>query len=366
MARCVERGAQTITVLPGMLMAAGHAKNDIPSEIHEARRRYPDVQFHYGRHLHLHSKIIDLCRHPPGRSGTSAQTGDRARHSAAGRRPGQQRSGRQRRRRKLARMLCGRHGLRLGGRLLHRRDDAAVARGAGTLPPPGLRRVLVFPFFLFTGVLEKRIRQQTLEFAQTIRRPSSFAHRTSTLIRCFWRSSRNVREEAIHGSPYMNCELCKYRVQLPGFADASASRRLGHHHHVRGIGQERRPPPSAMATGTIAPASSPLTGERGDAGCSGHFVRRRTRPGRSGLAHPQGGACAEPGGCDFSSGRQEEPGPASPAASWNNCNCPAISSGRSPCACRVNARKTESSIVMPRTSSPSSSRWQVSRLDQRR
>src|SRR5579871_2162543 len=54
MAACVERGAKTITVLPGMLMAAGHAKNDIPSEIHEARRQYPDVQFHYGRHLHLH------------------------------------------------------------------------------------------------------------------------------------------------------------------------------------------------------------------------------------------------------------------------------------------------------------------------
>src|SRR5689334_6255478 len=44
--RCVERGARTVAVLPGMLMAAGHAKNDIPSEVHEARRRYPQVQFH--------------------------------------------------------------------------------------------------------------------------------------------------------------------------------------------------------------------------------------------------------------------------------------------------------------------------------
>src|SRR5882762_9004577 len=60
--RCVERGARTVAVLPGMLMAAGHAKNDIPSEIHEARRRYPGVRFHYGRHLHLHAKVIELCR----------------------------------------------------------------------------------------------------------------------------------------------------------------------------------------------------------------------------------------------------------------------------------------------------------------
>src|SRR5579885_1389309 len=60
--RCVERGARTVAVLPGMLMAAGHAKNDIPSEIHEARHKYPDVGFHYGRHLHLHAKILELCR----------------------------------------------------------------------------------------------------------------------------------------------------------------------------------------------------------------------------------------------------------------------------------------------------------------
>src|SRR5437660_159073 len=61
-ATCVRRGARTIVALPGMLMAAGHAKNDIPSEIHDARLLYPGVDFHYGRHLHLHAKIIDLCR----------------------------------------------------------------------------------------------------------------------------------------------------------------------------------------------------------------------------------------------------------------------------------------------------------------
>src|SRR5262245_50234220 len=60
--RCVARGATVVTVLPGMLMAAGHAKNDIPSEIQEARLRYPHVAFHYGRHLHLHANIIELCR----------------------------------------------------------------------------------------------------------------------------------------------------------------------------------------------------------------------------------------------------------------------------------------------------------------
>ncbi len=58
---CRARGAEHVVVLPGMLMAAGHAKNDIPSEIHEARRRFPDVNFHYGRHLHLHAKHSSSC-----------------------------------------------------------------------------------------------------------------------------------------------------------------------------------------------------------------------------------------------------------------------------------------------------------------
>ncbi|HEX2279941.1 MAG TPA: CbiX/SirB N-terminal domain-containing protein, partial [Candidatus Tectomicrobia bacterium] len=50
--RCVERGAKLITIVPGVLMGAGHAKNDIPSEVQAARRRYPDIAFYQGRHLH--------------------------------------------------------------------------------------------------------------------------------------------------------------------------------------------------------------------------------------------------------------------------------------------------------------------------
>ena len=44
--------------------------------------------------------------------------------------------------------------------------------------------------------------------------------------------------EAVHGSPNMNCELCKYRVQVPGFEKDVGQPQVGHHHHVRGIGQE--------------------------------------------------------------------------------------------------------------------------------
>src|SRR4051812_20161179 len=39
----VARGARRVAVVPAMLMAAGHVKNDVPSELQEARLRHPDV-----------------------------------------------------------------------------------------------------------------------------------------------------------------------------------------------------------------------------------------------------------------------------------------------------------------------------------
>jgi sirohydrochlorin cobaltochelatase len=164
--RCVERGATTIAMLPGMLMAAGHAKNDIPSEIHEARLRYPQVRFHYGRHLHLHPNVLQLCRlrieEAEARAGTverkdtlllvvgRGSSDPDANADVA----------------KLARMLW--EGMGFGW---------AAACYIGVTTPLLLdalerchrmsyRRILVLPFFLFTGVLEKRIRRQTGEFAQ--------------------------------------------------------------------------------------------------------------------------------------------------------------------------------------------------------
>src|SRR5205823_4032824 len=83
----------------------------------------------------------------------------------------------------------------------------------------GFARVLVFPFFLFTGILEKRIRQQTLEFAQRHTEQeflcAGYLDAHPLLLEAFTERA----EEVIHGSPNMNCELCKYRVQLPGFEE---------------------------------------------------------------------------------------------------------------------------------------------------
>jgi sirohydrochlorin cobaltochelatase len=239
--RCVGQGARTVAVLPGMLLAAGHAKNDIPSEIHEARRRYPDVRFHYGRHLHLHAKIIELGRLRIEEAERAARPIDRKDTLllAVGR--GSSDPDANADVCKLARILG--EGMGFGW-------SAACYSGVTTplLPEAlarcgglGFARVLVFPFFLFTGVLEKRIRRQTEEHGRghpgTEFLCAGYLNVHPLLVDVLAERA----EEAVHGSPNMNCELCKYRVRLPGFEAAVGQPQVGHHHHVRGIGQEGGP-----------------------------------------------------------------------------------------------------------------------------
>jgi sirohydrochlorin cobaltochelatase len=246
--RCIERGARTIAVLPGMLMAAGHAKNDIPSEIHEARQRYPEIRFHYGRHLHLHPNIIELCR----------MRLEEAEHGPLTLPSPRREEGNTDRKDTLL-LVVGRGSsdpdanadicklARILGEGMGYGWSTACFIGVTTplLPEAlercqrmGFARIVVFPFFLFTGVLEKRIRQQTLDFAQLHPETEFLCAGYLDVHPLLFSAFLERADEAVQGSPNMNCELCKYRVRLPGFEQAVGQPQVGHHHHVRGIGQD--------------------------------------------------------------------------------------------------------------------------------
>jgi sirohydrochlorin cobaltochelatase len=47
--RLVARGVKRITILPMMLLAAGHSKSDVPAVVVEARIKYPSMPIVYGR-----------------------------------------------------------------------------------------------------------------------------------------------------------------------------------------------------------------------------------------------------------------------------------------------------------------------------
>ena len=236
--RCVERGANMVTVLPGMLMAAGHAKNDMPSEVHEARKRYPNIAFHYGRHLHLHANIIQLCTMKIAEVESSAAPVERQDTLLLVVGRGSSDPDANADVQKLARLLWEGMGFGWAAACYIGVTTPLLTEALARCHRLGFKRIIVFPFFLFTGILEKRIRRLTLEFAadhlDTEFLCADYLNAHSLLLDVFVERS----EEAVQGSPNMNCELCKYRVQLPGFEEAVGQPQYGHHHHVRGAGQD--------------------------------------------------------------------------------------------------------------------------------
>ncbi|MFJ7731791.1 sirohydrochlorin chelatase [Lysinibacillus sp. NPDC097231] len=60
--RCINQGATAIAIMPILLLAAQHAKQDIPCEIDRAKKQYPYVRFTYGEPLGVHELLIDTLQ----------------------------------------------------------------------------------------------------------------------------------------------------------------------------------------------------------------------------------------------------------------------------------------------------------------
>jgi sirohydrochlorin cobaltochelatase len=231
----VARGARRIYAVPGMLFAASHVKNDLPWEMNSFLVEHPDIDVRLGRDLAIDVKLINAAAAriaaaaPPGESGDRSDallvvvgrgTNDPDANSNIA---------------KIARMLW--EGLGFGwaevaySGVAHPRVDAALDRAARL----GFRRIVVFPYFLFTGVLVKRIYAQTDEAAarfpaiEFLKAPYLRDH--PLLLDAF---EERVGEIA-GGSPAMNCQLCKYRTQIIGYETDAGAPQAAHHHHVRGV-----------------------------------------------------------------------------------------------------------------------------------
>ena len=112
------------------------------------------------------------------------------------------------------------------------RVDTALERAVRL----GFGRIVVFPYFLFTGVLVKRIYAQTdsvaarfsaIEFVK-----AGYLRDHPRVIDAFVNRVREVGG----GEAVMNCQLCKYRTRIVGYENAVGAPQQGHHHHVRGAG----------------------------------------------------------------------------------------------------------------------------------
>lgn len=58
----IASGSKRIVMVPALLSAATHAKNDMPSELVSLRKSYPQIEIHFGSAMDLHPLLLQLCR----------------------------------------------------------------------------------------------------------------------------------------------------------------------------------------------------------------------------------------------------------------------------------------------------------------
>jgi sirohydrochlorin cobaltochelatase len=221
----LRAGATRLAAVPLTLVSAGHAKGDIPAALARERRRHPGLDIAYGRPLGAHPAILAVLRQRlvaggPDSGTTVLLVGRGSTDPDANAEVA-----------KLARLLA------------ESADVAGVEYAFVSLAPPdvptalqrclrlGARRIVVLPYFLFTGVLAERIVHQARAWAAgQLALPVAYAN---VIGDCDELAGLVVERyhEALHGDIRMNCDTCLYRVPLPG------------HEHRVGAGQRPHPHP---------------------------------------------------------------------------------------------------------------------------
>ena len=249
---CVASGAKRIAVVPGVLLGATHAKNDMPVEVMMLQKEFPACEFQYGAPLHLHPRVLDACRDRILE--TEASSASSIPRSAtclviAGR--GTTDPDANSDVAKLARILQEGMGFGQSSVCFSGTATPLMPEGLQTVAKSGVRRIIVLPFFLFTGVLMKRIAAACAETSAAFPKSEFLlceplgAH--PALLDAFIDRAR----EALEGSARSNCGLCKYRTAIVGYEAEAGTPQQAHHGHVRAT------PLSADAKATAASVVSP-------------------------------------------------------------------------------------------------------------
>jgi len=225
----VERGVRRFAAVPLMLVSAGHAKGDIPAALAREKARHPGISYTYGRPLGPHPALLRVLER-------------RLEEALAG--TGEDRSD-------VTVLLVGRGStdpdanaevfkaarLLWEGRGLANVETAFVSLAAPDVPSGlhrcarlGARRIVVLPYFLFTGVLPDRVKQQARDWAAAhpgldVRTADVIGPEPELLDLVLERY-----EEAVEGDLRMNCDACVYRIALPGFEDKVGLPQQPHFH----------------------------------------------------------------------------------------------------------------------------------------
>lgn len=228
--RCVARGAEHVAVMPIMLFAAGHSKLHIPAAIDTARARYPEIRFSYARPVGVHEGVLGILLERLAEQGIVPEVA--APDTAI--------------------VLIGRGSsdpdangdLYKMSRLLWETLQACMIEPAfsGVTGPLieegvercvrlGAKRIILLPYFLFTGILIKRMEEQVDVFRR------SYPEQSFDLAGYFGLHDglrsilRERAKEALYGEVKANCDMCAYRLHAAEGMEHSHSHDHDHGHH---------------------------------------------------------------------------------------------------------------------------------------
>jgi sirohydrochlorin cobaltochelatase len=225
--RLAESGARNVAAVPLMLLAAGHAKNDIPATLVREKIGHPEMSFSYGRALGVRPELLELMDerisavvHEEEKEETAVLVVGRGSSDPDANSDLS----------KIARLFYEGRPYPVVESAYVSMTPPDVANGLDRCLKLGAKRVVVFSYFLFTGVLEERIRGQSRAFAEA--NPG-----VGVLYAGYFGPDPSLADlvverytEAVRGDIRMNCDVCVHRVALPGFEEKVGAPATPHYH----------------------------------------------------------------------------------------------------------------------------------------
>lgn len=219
---CVTKGATHVVVIPIMLLQAGHSKIHIPAAIDEAKKLHPDVAFTYGRPIGIHDEALDILIHRLEEAGEAVKEPDEDSAVILLGRGGSDADANSDLY-KITRLLWEKVNYKIVEPAFMGVTDPLVKEAVERCIKLGAKKVIILPYFLFTGILIKRLEEMVRDFGRELPQVEfklaeyfGFHPKLQSII-------LDRIQEALQGEVKMNCDTCQYRI--------AAMEHIDHHHH---------------------------------------------------------------------------------------------------------------------------------------
>lgn len=210
-------GVGELIVLPLMLFGAGHVKNDVPAALALARSRLPELRVRYGAPLGVQPEMLAVIDERLAAVEQDAPPVPAERTAILLVERGSTDPDANAEVFQLGRLLWEGRGYGWVEACFVGITRPNLAEGLARCAALGAERIIVLPYFLFTGVLVRRISQTVAEISRQYPGVDvRVAGHLGAHPRLLDLAARRIAE-ATQGEVKMSCDRCIYRVPLIGF-----------------------------------------------------------------------------------------------------------------------------------------------------